>query len=119
MARRSNRTHEKDEKFFKLLEMDCSIGDAAKLAGYSRTSVYEYEKSCKAFAKRFSDARSNMVSRLEAEVDQRILNRAKELGCYPASGKIEDIDQSKYSDGLLRFRMAGLNRQHNNDNDSL
>lgn len=108
MAKPTKRSESRDDMFFFLLGLNHTIEDAANLAGYSRRSVYDYEKSCEKFAVRFKEAREEITKRLEKESDKRILQKAKKLGCYPKTGKVSDIDPSLYSDGLLRFRLMAL-----------
>ncbi|HBN6294119.1 TPA: hypothetical protein ACX3EH_001329 [Vibrio parahaemolyticus] len=57
MSRKTKRTRARDNKFFETLEnggLIMTVSNAAKIAGYSRSSVYDYKNSDPVFAKRFN-----------------------------------------------------------------
>ncbi|MGY6298067.1 hypothetical protein ACXIUY_24245, partial [Vibrio parahaemolyticus] len=69
MSRKTKRTRARDNKFFETLEnggLIMTVSNAAKIAGYSRSSVYDYKNSDPVFAKRFNEIMEERYDELEA-----------------------------------------------------
>ncbi|TON49808.1 hypothetical protein, partial [Vibrio parahaemolyticus] len=71
MSRIHKRTRARDKRFFEALENEATIGEAAKIAGYSRRSVYRYAEEDPIFAEMFEDAKMDIIEKLEKEADKR------------------------------------------------
>lgn len=104
MANRTRRTAKKDAKFFAVIATGRPVGVACKAAGYSRRSVYEYQKEDKDFARCWQEADDEAVELMEAEADRRAMKGTLEPVFYQGEkcGSVR-----KFSDGLLMFRLKG------------
>ncbi len=119
---RPGRTAEKDEKFFAALASGEPVGISCAVAGYSRTSVYEYRDADPDFAARWQEANETALERLEREADRRAVTgllrkkflRNGEPIIDPVTG--EQYEELEYSDNLLMFRMKRLDPTHYRDN---
>lgn len=109
MARAKKRTRARDNKFFAALAEDKTIGEAAKIAGYSRTCIYEYAQEDPDFKERFEDAKLDIVERLEKEADRRALQGVDDYkSLKDKDGNHRIIKVKRYSDSLLQFRLRAL-----------
>ncbi|CAH7224787.1 conserved hypothetical protein [Vibrio chagasii] len=112
MARVTNRTKTRDNKFFKALAAKCTIGEAAKIAGYSRRSVYEYAEEDPEFKERFDDARDDIAEVLEREADVRAVEGyTSGYKTVYINGKPKSVPIKRKSDALLMFRLRALKPQ--------
>lgn len=115
------RTAERDKRFFKSLSKYGGISKAAKAAGYSRASVYEWREKDEAFAEAWKSAVEEATDNLELEARRRAHDGVEKLKFYQgelitvplryANGRIkEDAEgnaimvpyvEHEYSDALL------------------
>lgn len=68
---RSNRTNHAREKFLGVLAETCNVSEAARAAGVSRRSVYDWRDADPAFAADWAEAEETAVDSLEAIAWQR------------------------------------------------
>lgn len=117
MARATKRTKARDNKFFKALAENKTIGDAAKIAGYSRRSVYDYADEDPEFKEKFNDAKEDIAERLEKEADVRAVEgyTAGYKTVY-IEGKPKSVPIKRKSDALLMFRLRALKPEIYRDN---
>ncbi|TOG59084.1 hypothetical protein, partial [Vibrio parahaemolyticus] len=71
MSRLHKRTRARDKRFFEALDQGATIGEAAKIAGYSRRSVYRYAEEDPTFSEQLEDAKADLLESLEKEADRR------------------------------------------------
>lgn len=102
MARKSNRTPEKDQEFIDLIASGSTVVDACKCVGYGYTQAYEYRKQDEAFDSAWTDADEAAVQRMEKEADRRALEGTLKPVFYQGEevGTIRE-----FSDTLLIFRL--------------
>src|SRR6266545_4396474 len=98
MANRTNRTPEKDAKFFEFLSQGASVTAAARAAGYTRSRVYERRKADAEFAAAWDDSLGQGTDGLEDEALRRAKDGVAEPRFY--EGRVCGYVQ-KYSDALL------------------
>ena len=108
MARngRAGRTPKKDETFFSaVVESGGNVTKACALAGYSRTSVYEYKAADGDFAKRLGQSQQLGGDVLEQECIRRARDGVDEPVWYKGDqcGIVR-----KYSDTLAIFLLKGI-----------
>ncbi|MGD1455309.1 hypothetical protein [Vibrio harveyi] len=117
MSRQHKRTRARDKRFFEALDNEATIGEAAKIAGYSRRSVYRYAEEDPTFAEKLDDARMDTLEKLEKEADRRAHDGVTDFKSLKiAKDKYKVIPFQKYSDGLLMFRMKALCPEKYRDN---
>lgn len=117
MSRACKRTRARDKRFFEALENDSTIGEAAKNAGYSRRSIYDYAAQDPTFAQRLEDAKLDIVERLEKEADRRALKGVPDYKSLKGpDGKNKIVQIRRYSDSLLQFRLKALAPDKYRDN---
>jgi hypothetical protein len=102
MARKSNRTPEKDQEFIDLIASGSTVVDACKGVGYGYTQAYEYRKQDEAFDAAWTDADEAAVQRMEKEADRRAIIGVEKPVWYQGQevGTIRE-----FSDTLLIFRL--------------
>jgi hypothetical protein len=100
MANRTNRTPEKDAKFFEFLSQGGSVTAAAGAAGYTRSRVYERRKTDAEFAAAWDDLLGQGTDLLEDEALRRAMDGVEEPRFY--EGEI-CVHVRKYSDTLMIF----------------
>lgn len=102
MARKSNRTPEKDQQFIDLIASGSTVVDACKGVGYGYTQAYEYRKQDEAFDAAWIDADEAAVQRMEKEADRRAVIGVEKPVWYQGQevGTIRE-----FSDTLLIFRL--------------
>ncbi|CAK3751542.1 Terminase [Vibrio crassostreae] len=109
MARATKRTKSRDNKFFKALAENKTIGDAARIAGYSRRSIYEYSDNDPEFKEKFTDAKEDIAERLEREADIRAMDGyTSGYKTVYIDGKPKSVPIKRKSDALLMFRLRAL-----------
>lgn len=104
MANRTTRTPESDEAFFEFFAHSANVSAACKLAGYARTSVYEWRRDDPEFAKRWKEAEKTATDNLEAEMYRRAVFGVHRSEPIMWQGEIvarREIDE--YSDTLAIF----------------
>ncbi|UKA23373.1 hypothetical protein IHC92_20695 [Photobacterium damselae subsp. damselae] len=116
MGRVSKRSNARDKKFFDALAKNYTIGEAAKIAGYSRTSVHEYTKNDPVFAEKFHDAKMDIAEKLEKEADRRSLEGVIDYKSLKTDKGQKVVQIRKYSDTLLMFRLRALKPSEYRDN---
>ncbi|MCR9838663.1 hypothetical protein NB539_20085 [Vibrio parahaemolyticus] len=117
MSRKTKRTRARDKRFFEALEKQATIGEAAKIAGYSRRSVYDYAADDPAFAQQLNDAQLDIVEKLEKEADRRAMEGVTDFKSLKVSKDgYKVIPFVKYSDSLLMFRLKALAPEKYRDN---
>ncbi|MGD1467176.1 hypothetical protein [Vibrio harveyi] len=117
MSRVHKRTRARDKRFFEALEQDATIGEAAKIAGYSRRSVYRYAEEDPTFAEQLDDARMDTLEKLEKEADRRAHDGVRDFkSIKTGKDSYKVIPFNKYSDSLLMFRMKALAPEKYRDN---
>jgi transposase-like protein len=100
MANRTNRTPEKDAKFFEFLSQGASVTAAARAAGYTRSRVYEWRKADAEFAAAWDDSLGRGTDLLEDEALRRAMDGVEEprfaaLGAQPDVGRMLDHRSSR------------------------
>lgn len=105
MLNNAKRDAGRDDKFFNALAEGYGPANAARMAGYSRSSAYNYRKDDKAFSERWNDSLAEYQETLEAEADRRGHDGVTE-GIYYQGKRVGDIQ--KYSDSLLMFRLKKI-----------
>lgn len=108
MARPKKRSRNRDNVFFAALEEGSTVGEAAKLAGYSRSSVYEYAEEDKEFKSQFDDARADLIEKLEKEADRRAIEGVVDYKSLKTNSGHKVVQVKRYSDSLLMFRLKAL-----------
>ncbi|MGD1335050.1 hypothetical protein ACP6H1_21785 [Vibrio harveyi] len=117
MSRKTKRTRARDKRFFEALDKEATIGEAAKIAGYSRRSVYDYAAEDPEFAERLDDARMDTLEKLEKEADRRAHDGVRDFkSIKTGKDSYKVIPFNKYSDSLLMFRMKALAPEKYRDN---
>ena len=116
MSRPKNRSRARDKKFFEYLSSNQTIGEAAKNAGYSRSSVYEYSKEDPVFALMFEEAKQDLIERLEREADRRATEGVQDYKSLKTNEGYKVVPLRKYSDTLLMFRLKALAPDKYRDN---
>lgn len=120
MSRQHKRTRARDKRFFDALDTGATIGEAAKHAGYSRRSIYDYVAEDPTFAKDLEDAKQDLIEKLEKEADRRAIEGVvdyKSLKVTKDGKHINKIVQiRKYSDSLLQFRLRRLDPENYREN---
>ncbi len=113
MSRRTKKTRARDKRFFEALESSplVSVSKAAKAAGYSRPSVYEYKKKDPDFAARFNGIMDERIEELESaayemayigEVDYKTV-------IDPKTKKKKTVPVRKRHAGILMFLLGAGN----------
>lgn len=105
MLNNAKRDAKRDDKFFEALTEGYGPANAAKMAGYSRSSAYNYRKEDKAFSERWDDSLAEYKETLEAEADRRAHDGVTE-GIYYQGKEVGSVQ--KYSDSLLMFRLKKI-----------
>ncbi|CAH1521298.1 Whole genome shotgun sequence [Vibrio owensii] len=117
MSRKTKRTRARDKRFFEALDDGATIGEAAKIAGYSRRSIYDYSAEDPSFAQQLDDSRMDIVERLEKEADRRAMEGVTDFKSIKTSkDQYKVIPFVKYSDSLLMFRLKALAPEKYRDN---
>ncbi len=117
MSRKTKRTRARDKRFFEALNEQATIGEAAKIAGYSRRSIYDYAAEDPTFAQQLEDAKLDIVERLEKEADRRAMQGVTDYKSIKTSkDSYRVIPFVKYSDSLLMFRLKALAPEKYRDN---
>jgi hypothetical protein len=104
------RTPEKDAIFFEEFARSANVSAACILAGYSRTTVYEYRNNDVTFAKNWELADKEATVNLEAEMYRRAVFGVHRSEPIMHKGKIvatREIDE--YSDTLAIFLAKARN----------
>lgn len=115
-AFKTERTPEKDERFFEALAKTGIVIDACAACGYGRTAVYERRKSDTEFAKRWDDAIEAAIQAMEREADRRgrdgfeepLFHAGKPVMVKGADGVERQATTRRHSDTLLIFRLKAL-----------
>lgn len=97
-------TPEKRAKFLQALESGASVAKAAKAAGWSRRSAYNYRSSEEGFFKEWDDAVEAGTDLLEDEAQRRAVEGVKKP-VYQGGKRVGYVQE--YSDTLLIFMMKG------------
>ena len=100
MANRTTRTPEKDEAFVEALRLGASIAKAARAAGYSRASIYEWRQADEAFRAAWEEALEEGTDRLEDEAFRRAHDGVPKAVFYKGD-RIATVQE--YSDTLTIF----------------
>lgn len=105
MASRTKRTAKKDGQFFAAIGKGHPVGKACEVAGYGRSTAYEYRDEDEGFAKRWKEANEEAVEVLEAEADRRAIQGTLKPVFHRGvqCGSIRE-----FSDVLLIFRLKAL-----------
>ncbi|MFV0448078.1 MAG: hypothetical protein ACK5MF_06405 [Vibrio sp.] len=110
MSRRTKRTRARDKKFFEALEnggLTMTVAKAAKLAGYSRSSVYDYKDSDPAFAKRFNEIMEERYDELEATAYDMAVNGDTDYKVVvDNNGQKKTVPVKKRHAGIVMFLMS-------------
>ncbi len=93
-------TRQGQELFLKVLRATGNVSEAAKVAGVSRSRVYQVRARSAIFASDWADAISATDDRLEAEAVRRAVEGVEEP--YHYKGEERGIVR-KYSDPMLMF----------------
>ena len=94
------RTPEKDEAFVEALRLGASIAKAARAAGYSRASIYEWRQADEAFRAAWEEALEEGTDRLEDEAFRRAHDGVPKPVFYKGD-RIATVQE--YSDTLTIF----------------
>lgn len=117
MSRKTKRTRARDKRFFEALDKGATIGEAAKIAGYSRRSVYDYAADDPSFSQALDDAKMDIVERLEKEADKRAMDGVTDFKSIKVSKEqYKVVPVVRYSDSLLMFRLKALAPEKYRDN---
>ncbi|WP_165312996.1 hypothetical protein [Vibrio ziniensis] len=120
MSRKSKRTRARDKRFFESLEKGATIGEAAKIAGYSRRSIYDYSAEDPTFSQQLDDARMDLVEKLEREADRRAIEGVVDYKSLKVTQDGKTISKivpiRRYSDSLLQFRLRRLDPKNYREN---
>ncbi|HFK4420473.1 TPA: hypothetical protein ACGZ84_003899 [Vibrio parahaemolyticus] len=109
MSRLHKRTRARDKRFFEALDQGATIGEAAKIAGYSRRSVYRYAEEDPTFSEQLEDAKADLLESLEKEADRRGRDGVTDFKSLKVGkDQYKVIPVQKYSDSLLQFRMKAV-----------
>lgn len=102
MARKSNRSPEKDDAFCERIAAGDTILDACKAVGYGFRQIFQYRHDDPQFAQKWEDADEMAIQRMEREADRRAIEGVNE----PVFHKGEMVGTiKKFSDTLLIFRL--------------
>jgi hypothetical protein len=109
-AGRSVRTTEKDAFFFEEFARSANVTSACAMSGYARTSVYEWRRNDKAFAKRWELAENDATVNLEAEMYRRAVFGVTKTEPILYKGKVVITKEiTEYSDTLAIFLAKARN----------
>lgn len=116
MRGRAIRTTEKDEIFFTEFGRIANVTTACALAGYSRTSVYEWRKADSEFAQRWANAEQTATEHLEAALYERAVFGVTRFEPMLYKGKVVVTKEiTEYSDTaaifLLKARKPEMYRE--------
>ncbi|ELA7320444.1 hypothetical protein Q9X98_002017 [Vibrio parahaemolyticus] len=110
MSRKTKRTRARDNKFFETLEnggLIMTVSNAAKIAGYSRSSVYDYKNSDPVFAKRFNEIMEERYDELEATAYDMAVNGDIDYKIIvDKNGKKKTVPIRKRHAGIVTFLMS-------------
>ena len=120
MSRKSKRTRARDKRFFEALEQGATIGEAAKNAGYSRRSIYDYAAEDPTFNHQLEDVKADLIEKLEKEADRRAIEGVKDYKSLKVTENGKTINKvipiRRYSDSLLQFRLRRLDPKNYREN---
>jgi hypothetical protein len=110
MANRTMRTPERDNTFFEEFGRTANVSAAAILAGYSRTSVYEYRRDDPEFAKRWENADRVATEHLEEALYNRAVFGVTRYEPLMHQGQVVHIKEvTEYSDTAAIFLLKARN----------
>lgn len=106
----SGRTPERDATFFEEFARSANVSAACALAGYSRTSVYEYRRNDPEFAQLWEKADQEATVNLEAEMYRRATFGVTRYEPMLYKGKVVVTKEiTEYSDTLAIFLAKARN----------
>jgi hypothetical protein len=110
MANRTTRTPERDVLFFEEFARSASVTAACAMAGYARTSVYEWRRADKTFADQWEIAEQESTVRLEEEMYRRAVFGVTKTEPILYKGKVVITKEiTEYSDTLAIFLAKARN----------
>jgi hypothetical protein len=113
VANRTNRTPEKDAKFFAALSAGKTVQKALSASGYKRQTVYDWRASDEEFRRQWDEATQQAVELMEAEADRRAIIGVVKPLMYQGA-KVGAVRE--YSDTLLMFRLKALKLEKYREN---
>lgn len=120
MSRKTKRTRARDKRFFEALEQGATIGEAAKNAGYSRRSIYDYAAEDPTFNQHLENAKYDLIEKLEKEADRRAIDGVVDYKSLKVTQDGKTISKivpiRRYSDSLLQFRLRRLDPKNYREN---
>ncbi|EPE2695904.1 hypothetical protein ACSHDS_002830 [Vibrio alginolyticus] len=120
MSRKTKRTRARDKRFFEALEQGATIGEAAKNAGYSRRSIYDYAAEDQTFSQHLENAKYDLIEKLEKEADRRAIDGVVDYKSLKVTQDGKTISKivpiRRYSDSLLQFRLRRLDPKNYREN---
>jgi hypothetical protein len=101
---RSNRTDRARETFLEVLRDTCNVSEAARAAGMSRRSAYDWRDADQAFAADWADAEQEAADKLEREAWRRAVDGVDKPVTF--QGRIT-ATYKEYSDRMLEILLKG------------
>lgn len=106
----SARTPEIDQTFFDEFGRTANVSSACALAGYSRTSVYEYRRNDPEFARRWKEAEQIATEHLEEALFNRAVFGTTRVEPLMHQGRIVATREiTEYSDTAAIFLLKARN----------
>jgi hypothetical protein len=110
MANHTTRTTERDAIFFEEFGRTANVSTAAALAGYSRTSVYEWRRADPEFAKQWENADKVSTENLETALYNRAVFGVTKTEPMMWQGRIIHYKETTdYSDTAAIFLLKARN----------
>lgn len=110
MSRETKRTKARDKRFFEALESNptVTVAKAAKAAGYSRSSIYNYKNDDPLFASRFNEIMDERFEELESAAYDMAINGEDDYKTIinPKTGKKSTIKVKRRNSSVVMFLLS-------------